>query len=410
VQSVETLDPAAREVHVWHSFTGPKEALLRELATQFEAANPYQVRLRLEYHSLLHQELLTSLSAGTPPDIVFARPDQIAEYEQADAVAPLVSYLTSATYGVNVAQQADLWPFVLQSGSRDAGAMDAHGVCFDSQAVVMFYHVGWLKRLKFSAPPASWDDMSKACKAARDRKAGTWGYDFVADGSTLVTWIEGLGGTPVSPKNRKPLLDSGEAIAAVSWLEQATRDGYVRCLAEVGADRDDFAAEKVLFTFGSTADLAVYAKAIMSTKSKKPRFDWDVAPLPHATGSPVVVVQGSVASVLRTTPRQQLAAWLFIRWLLQPENDLRWALATGAMPMNKSVQDLPEMQAYFKQNPQYKAACQLLKYAQTEPAVPKWSEMRNLLATAAASVCTGKASPADALAAADTAAEDLMVR
>ncbi len=68
------------------------------------------------------------------------------------------------------------------------------------------------------------------------------------------------------------------------------------------------------------------------------------------------------------------------------------------------------MQAYFEQNPQYKTACGLLAFAATEPAIPRWQEIRALLVNAAETMCSGQAEPADALAAADTAADGLLAR
>lgn len=68
------------------------------------------------------------------------------------------------------------------------------------------------------------------------------------------------------------------------------------------------------------------------------------------------------------------------------------------------------MQAYLEENPQFKTACGLLANAETEPAIPGWQEIRALLVNAAGMVCSGQAEPADALAAADTAADGLFAR
>jgi len=406
-QSIEALDPKGCEVHMWHSFTGPREAALQALVAKFEADNTYGIKMRVEFHSPLHKEVLASFAAGTPPDIVVAGCDLMAAYAQLDALVSLGDYLSSAKYGLSQTERADQWPVVLQAGYLSAGSKQPMGLFLDAQAVVMFYNARWLKKLKFDAPPQNWDEFVKACAAARDRKAGTWGYAFAASGPALFNWIAGLGGTLVDMEHHEPQLDSQEALAAMSWLDQGVQKGYAYCASDPGADRADFAAEKALFTFGTTDELTAYTQAVFSTKTKKPRFDWSVAPLPHATSEPVVAVQGLLVGILRTTPRQQLAAWAFLRWLTRPENDAQWALATGALPLYKSSQSVPEVQAYMKQNPQYQAACQLLPYARTEPAEPRWPQVRALLVSAANSICQGKATPTDALAAADVEAGSL---
>jgi ABC-type glycerol-3-phosphate transport system substrate-binding protein len=354
--------------------------------------------------------VLAAISAGTPPDVVIAPCAQIAEYALADTVVPLTEYVSNPTYGLNEAEQADLWPIALQTGCLHPETKQPLGLSFDHQAVVMFYNVGWLKKLKAEAPPQTWDEFRKLCNAARDKKAATWGYAYAAGGPVLVNWISSLGGVLVDPRNGQAMLDSPQAIAAISVLKDLRQDGCAYCAAEPGVDRADFSAEKVLFTFGSTGDLAKYAEAILNTQTKKPKFKWDIAPMPHPTGEPIVDVQGSLMIILRTSPSQQLAAWLFLKWFAQRENDAQWALAAGALPLHKSSKDVPALRAYLEQNPQYAAACQLLAFAQSEPAVPRWQEVRALLVNAASAVCLGQAEPGDALAAADSAADSLLAR
>jgi ABC-type glycerol-3-phosphate transport system substrate-binding protein len=405
---MDALDPTGCELDLWHAFTGQKETTLLGLAAKFEADNPYGIRLRVEYHNPLHQEVLTAISAGTPPDIVIAPCDQIAEYAALNAVAPLTPYAENAKYGLQ-AEQADLWPIALSGcvGTQPKGSL---GLSFDLQAAVMFYNAAWLKRLKTAAPPQNWNDFRKLCNAARDKKAATWGYAHNTDGLTLINWISGLGGVLFDPRTGQVTLDDPQAVAALGVLGDLLQDGCAYCPSEPGADRADFAAERVLFTLGSTADLPKYTEAIYNTKTKKIKFAWDIAPMPGLQSEPIVSVQGPVMSILHTAPRQQLAAWLFLKWFVQRENDVQWALDTGALPMFKSGAEAPEMQAYLEQNPQYKTACGLLAFAATEPAIPRWQEIRALLVNAAEAVCLGQAEPADALAAADTAADGLLAR
>jgi ABC-type glycerol-3-phosphate transport system substrate-binding protein len=352
--------------------------------------------------------VLAAISAGTPPDIIIAPCDQIAEYATLNAVAPLTPYVENAKHGL-LSEQADLWPIAL-SGCAGTQPQGSFGLSFDLQAAVMFYNAPWLKKLKATAPPQDWSEFRKLCNAARDKKAATWGFAHNKDGLTLINWISGLDGVLFDPRDGQVTLDDPQAVAALGVLRDLLEDGCAYCPSEPGADRADFAAEKVLFSFGSTADLPKYTEAIYSTKTEKGKFAWDIAPLPHLTSEPIVNVQGSTMSILRTTPRQQLAAWLFLKWFLQPENDVQWALETGALPLHKSGTESPEMQAYFEQNPQYKTACGLLAFAATEPAIPRWQEIRALLVNAAETMCSGQAEPADALAAADTAADGLLAR
>lgn len=398
------------EVHLWHSFTGVKETALREIVAQFEAENSYGIRLRVEFHAHLDQEVPVAVAAGTPPDLVQATRGQIAQYASDGWVAPLDEYVEHPKFGFSKTESADVWPIAFEAGRLWPAAQSLSGLFFDGQAVVMYYNTGWLKELDLDEPPSTWEDMAKVCSQARDRAAGTWGYVFAPYGTALLNWIVGAGGSLVGPTDRAPVLDSPEAVAALTWLSDNAEKGSVYCVSGRDTSRADFAAEKVLFTLGSTAELPAYTQAITNTKTKKARFNWSVAPLPHATNAPVVSVEGTLFSILRSTPRQQLAAWIFLRWLFQPSNDARWALATGTLPITRSSQGLPEMQAYLEQNPQYKVACQLMAFGQPEPDLPCWEDVSDLLTDTATSVCQGNISPAEALSAADFAADVLAAR
>ncbi|MBC7233152.1 MAG: extracellular solute-binding protein [Chloroflexi bacterium] len=407
---MEALDPTGCEVHLWHSLSAEKEAVLLAIASEFQISNPYGVRLRIEYHSPLHKEVWAAIAAGTPPDLVITSCDQVAEYARANAVIPLTEYLDNTPYGLSQEEREDLWPIALESSCRSTQAEHPLGLFFDAHAVVMFYNATWLKKLKADAPPQTWEEFRERCNAARDKKSATWGYAYAADGPVVVNWISSLGEALIDPRSGEALLDSPQAVAALSVLRDLLQDGCAYCAFDPDTVQADFAAEKVLFAFGSTADLSQYAQAILNPKTKKLKFTWSIAPVPYLTEEPLVTVQGSMLSILRTTPQQQLAAWLFLKWFLQRENDVQWARSCGALPLHKSSLEVPEMKDYLAQSPQYELACQLMAYAQAEPAVPKWQEIRELLVQAATMVCQGKADPAEALAAADVAADNLLAR
>jgi multiple sugar transport system substrate-binding protein len=224
------------------------------------------------------------------------------------------------------------------------------------------------------------------------------------EGSIVNNWIMGLGGEVVDGDSYQAQLDSPEAIAALSVLADTLSDGCGRCASEL-EQREAFSSGKLLFTFGSTADLSGYVERI---RERDPDLLWNVSPVPHRTSEPVVSVSGSVLAMLRTSPRQQVASWLFMRFLLEPGSDALWAMGTGAMPMLRSTKYLPSMQAYVDARPQYSTALELLTYARPEPSVVGWDEIRQLLGSAVVAICSGQSGPAEILASVDTAADLLL--
>ena len=78
--------------------------------------------------------------------------------------------------------------------------------------------------------------------------------------------------------------------------------------------------------------------------------------------------------MFESTPQEQLAAWIFLQWLLAPENQARLIEVSGTLPLRAAVMD--HLENYADAHRQWAAAVKLLRYARTEPVFPSWSVVR----------------------------------
>ena len=156
----------------------------------------------------------------------------------------------------------------------------------------------------------------------------------------------------------------------LQFLQDLTQDGCALWETEAGP-LSDFGAGEILFTVSSTDELSLYRRTI----AEGANFDWSLSALPHTTKETLVGVQGSSLTILRGSPKEQLAAWLFVKWLSEPEQQAYWSQETACFPILKSA--LSAMDAYLAENPQYSLAAQLLEGQWiTEPAVTAYSACR----------------------------------
>jgi multiple sugar transport system substrate-binding protein len=163
----------------------------------------------------------------------------------------------------------------------------------------------------------------------------------------------------------------------------------------------DFANTKALFTIAPSNELPAYKTAIDQSRL----FRWGIAPLPHNTPDPVANFVGQSWTVFKTTPRRQLAAWLFIRWFTGANQTRRWAEATTTLPLRGSA-----AQAMLKTpdlDPNIKIVLGLLPFGQSEPAVIGWEPARQVLAETMRSVADNVA-PQTALDQADAKVTPLL--
>lgn len=107
--------------------------------------------------------------------------------------------------------------------------------------------------------------------------------------------------------------------------------------------------------------------------------EWTVLSFPGdiQTG---LIIYGSTYVVLKSTPEQQLASWLFVRWLLSPENQKKWVEVTGLFPLRNSSLNL--LNDYKNSHPQWSAAVDLLPQAQIQPQLASWRVVRVVLGDA----------------------------
>ena len=118
--------------------------------------------------------------------------------------------------------------------------------------------------------------------------------------------------------------------------------------------------------------------------------------MPTTLDTPRVDVYGASLSVMRTTPEKQLAAWLFIKWLTEPEQCARWSRVSNYFPVRRSAAS--ELADYFAENPQYEKAFGFLGYdVAIEPGLASYAECRDSIGKMLSAVAAGE-DPAKRLA------------
>ena len=128
-----------------------------------------------------------------------------------------------------------------------------------------------------------------------------------------------------------------------------------------------------MFITASLEDLPDVARAFASAKNTD---TWKVISFPGANED-ALVVYGSSYVILKSTDEKQLAAWLFVRWLLDNEQDARWVEATHLFPIRTSTVDL--LGDYEKTHPQWAQAIKLLPQGEIQPQLASWRQVKIML-------------------------------
>jgi ABC-type glycerol-3-phosphate transport system substrate-binding protein len=244
----------------------------------------------------------------------------------------------------------------------------------------LFYNVTWAKELGFENAPQTWDEFrAQACAANAAFKTDTDetndGYGGLAlevspNWQTPYAWIRALGGEVFADGAFS--FENEANLAALEKLTELRAEGCA-WLPTTLSNAEHLAVRKALFITGSLSDLNDQRLAFSEAVSTD---QWTLSAFPGE--KTVVPVYGPDYGILKSDDAHQLAAWLFVQWLLKPENQARWARQTGLFPVSNAALDL--LKSDYAANAQKGAAAKLLPLVVGYPQSPHWGLANKILA------------------------------
>ncbi|GAG28822.1 unnamed protein product, partial [marine sediment metagenome] len=231
-----------------------------------------------------------------------------------------------------------------------------------------------------------------ACAAARQpfsdaRGEGVIvGYEYPIDARRFVTFVLNRGGALLNEDSSAYAFGGAEGLDTLVFLKDLTERGCASRVAVRGDDQADFTAGRVLFTIAPVHHLPRYRVGVEEGAG----FGWGIAPPPHHSDldAPTMLIYGPSYAIFQSSPERQLAAWLFVQWMNEPEQQAWWATGTSYYPTRPAASDL--MEAYFVENTHYEQALELaaLDFA-SEPAVAGYDLCRVAIEQMLTAVLTG---------------------
>jgi multiple sugar transport system substrate-binding protein len=391
---LESLSPDGELVTYWHSYTGVLEEALLAMIDEFNATNPWGVVVQGEYagpDEELQRRVADGFATGRVPDLATAPSDVVASFAAGGGTVELTPYIDSRRWGFRASDLDDFLPFVLQTGDV-AGQSGMAGFPSGRSMEVLYYNGDWVRELGYDHPPTTWEEFAEMACAASDPTAGTVGFEFAPNSSVFAAMLVNRGGRLVTQDGTAFAFGDDYGLETLTFLHELVTRG---CAAETTAPNGDvsgFGAGRVLFIISSTSALQRIGNAVGEGAGS----NWSLTALPTILSAPVANVYGPDFAVVRTSPVRQLAAWLFVRWFADTEQQARWAHASGHLPLRASAADL--LQDYFEQNQRYAIAFDLLGFAHArEPMVIGYRSCQEALADMLSAVAAG-AGPEPALA------------
>lgn len=375
------VDPTGATVVWWHQHTGAREQFLADIIATFNAQNPWGITVEASNqgsYADIYNKMIAGIPSGDVPNLVVAYQNNAAAYYQAGGlVENLDVYVLDPQWGLNDAEIADFVPsFFYQDYTPDGAARI--GFPPNRSLEAMYFNLSALKEMGYDGPPTDWETFREmACKFTESGWSGyegddTVGYYIRTDASNVAAGTFSLGGDIFDKNTGQFTYNSPETVAYVQFMVDLYQAGCAALIAERYGDQNAFTAGRALFYVGSTSGLPFVRSGIEEAFAEP--FEWGVTALPYAD-VPVSDVYGASVSIPKTTPEQQLAAWLFVRWMTEPEQQAQWALVSQYFPVRYSAQE--GLDAIFSDLPQYEQAWNLLQgVTKVEPQVASYDAVR----------------------------------
>ncbi|MEO3926860.1 sugar ABC transporter substrate-binding protein [Micromonosporaceae bacterium B7E4] len=282
--------------------------LLNQWLEEFnKSQNDVQVSAAAVPYPTFGQTVLTQMGSGQGPDLIRFDMPEFEAASDAGLIAPLDDLVDVSKY--TLLKQPD--QFVVHDGVR-------HGIIFEASNYAMFYNADLVPN-----PPKTYEQFLATAKSltkgdvfglafrqTEAEEAGVWQDIFNYVYGFGGKWSDGKTLTINSPENLKGL--------------QAYKDLYDAKVIPRGADAATF---RRMFAEGKVGMELNNGGYVTATRGQNPGLKFSVAPIPFPVRS-----QGAILApiVINEASEEKEAAAAFIRWTLEPANQVKLQEILGA--------------------------------------------------------------------------------
>lgn len=383
---VDPIDLDGKTIEFWHGWSGASGDKINDIVEDFNDSNEWGIDVEATYQGN-YDQIFEHLDAAhldeALPDLIIGYNYQALNWAPSpDVLVDLQEYVNDPLWGYTDEEQSDFYPVFWEGNILDKRRI---GVPAHSSGQMLYYNRTWAKELGYSSPPTTPIQFKRqACAAAKANRGdddpsndSSGGWIISTDYSAMVAWFHAFNAEIVKPDGTGYQFNTPEVEDALNFLRDLYDDGCA-WLTESQFPESDFANRQGLFATGSVADIPYQEAAFADVESTD---EWTVIPFPSPENEPVIDVYGPSFQVLKSGPENQLASWLFIKWLTSPENQAILAQASGYYPVRAS--SLEHLNLLPNTYPQWVEAVDLLSKARSEPPFQSWRVVRWAISDAA---------------------------
>lgn len=363
-------DLSGTVISFWHVFrSGGQAEGMTEIVADFNNTNEWGITVEdfaQGGQSDLEEAVNAAIASGDLPNVTLGFANAMANWYSVGVIAPLNEFLEDPEFGLSDEELDALYEGPYEQGTLPDGTQI--GIPMHQSAQVLFYNFSWAEELGFDAPPAtSAEFREQACAAAEANASdddpdndGTGGLVHFPGASNIAAWVYAFGGDIVNETRDAYALNSETMLDVALFLKDLQDSGCT--FATDSFPNPEMATRKALFTTSSTAGIPFQAAAFEDAGSDD---EWGLIPFPGPDGNLAINAFGQLIGIVDTNEQQNLASWLWIRYLTSPEVQAKWIEFTGYFPSQETT--VPFVADYAAENPLWNLGQELAPLGKSEP-------------------------------------------
>jgi sn-glycerol 3-phosphate transport system substrate-binding protein len=409
------------EITFWHSEVASNLDTIQGLARRFNSEQD-EVEVKMAFQGNDEETMLkfmTSLGSGDVPAIIYLAEVDAQRVMDSGAARPVQEFIDREDYDLS-----DFDEKAIQYYTVDG---QLHGMPFSIAVPLLYYN-----KLDFSEvgldpeqPPSDLEEVREASqKLVKQDSHGNilragialdidpWYFELILaeHGDLFVNNSNGREG-----RATEALFDGTTGQAFFRWWHEMVGEGLA---TNVGRNPGGDAA-LLAMGVGQAAMSFASSQALRSVVDVLERgnlgVDLGVGAMPGVPGGTGLIgVYSRGLWILKGRPEEeQEAAWKFIKWLLEPEQQAEWYAGTGLLPVRLSAYDLPAAQNVVAEYPHFSVPVELVLETPSTPEslgplLGPIRDVREVVATAIEETVVGSKDPIEALDDAAAEANDII--
>jgi multiple sugar transport system substrate-binding protein len=396
-----TLDEDADvTITFWTGQADQAQTILEGLASDFEELHP-NVTIDISSGAPSTEDLLQKLSAsfagGNYPDISYSFGSWASQLESSGRTLDITDQVAEPDVAWNEFSEAAR-ATVRPTGEKTIGfpaVVDNLSLLYNT---TVFDNAG----VSYPTDDWTWDDFREAAKKLTDAASSTYGYAYSVSGSEETTWQF----WPHLWQNGGEILADDEATTDFASAAGVESLEFLRGMA---VDDESVYLDQTDTKFGQ---LFASDKIGMITSGPWQLYDlgqagteYGVTYLPGTDGNHETVSGPDIWALFdHKDKNREFWAYEFTEWLTSAEQDVKWNVAYGNLPLRTSEIDTPEFQAQVEALPGLEImAANAVNAKHARPTIAGYVDISESVGGAISQVLQGEGSSDDALT---TAAED----